>query len=1197
MPPKLKFVKAPIEAPIVEELPTKKNKTATDIPINADSIFEPKNEATIIKTNFNNGYVNFKVFAKAMHGGEIGDDAEMIADEVAEPGIEEKDTIIMDEVAKPGIEEKDTMVMDEVAEPVVEEATNLLSNSIPKLQLSDLVTDADTKAGLISGMNAPISIVKVRKSACDTLVRELYQASKDNPNLMNEIKTIIKDRENDNTITNINGWLNYLMIAFEGANVNEKESINKDEEEKKEEKEVEKVPKQKFTLSRDNMNDTNTLILNADIIMFKIISSLFILFKTGSTDVIKKDAQIILYNFIVVSSVKEYLDVGQLYSILDKTYNNNISVDTTDPTKSYRKPMLETIDGAAARIVANQRLASYCNCKLDRNLDFASPSITVSFYIDNINVYKLATWFNNFNNTDSLFSDKYNTIKNNTTSPNDIINAFLQVLNILTDDFTPNNAVTIDIRYYFYASVACFLYESRNGIKHIKENLIELNFDSLCHDNEASKIYRMIMILIFILKNDTDKINFELTSMFPSTFKPNSKSKDELISDFVENNKSKTQNFQIYITKMLEQLLPEQVTIFLFLLNNDYHQIETGLYRRLKNKSCYVFEVLQQSKVIISPFQNSAHDAVERAQSLLPTLKDTNYIFPLYLLHQGVIIPRNTNCAIDTSLHHGASLSIYDINELNNNVYVTAVTRNDAANNNETMSTPITTDIVMPIYIKNFIQGEIGESFVYNNFIYNFNYGNKIDNILKVCPFDDTSICNQYYSIIRYLDPSKHFTFYLGKRGKAVEAKEVLITYMDNSFGDTLLTIAEKVNKEIRDMLSKLYKSCIDHKKTKMGESIQNGKTTFLNSFTGFIDKPVTPTHTNELKLTLVMLTFNFLYLTTILNPDDMKHAIPMITSFSNTKGGTGKRGPDGFIKYNLGTGKRGPDGFIKYNLGKVYQNLNIDQSTINKLNEIVTNFRSIIDKIRRNITDTPYAEEIEKKINVTDNLLIANYLTQNLKDNDYYNNSELKDYDNYDSNLIQDEQDGGKFSNQPDLISRSTFSFDKEQSTFPYRQDTIKIASAPTPTPAPTPAPAIETTAKGLISSTNLNDQTSQFTYDSLFGKYGFYMSIDSDGEYVLNVMDYEFEYKAYLKKYEPEKYLEKYQDNTNDNAESNLNDATNVEGGKRKTIRQKYYKRKTQKEHKKTNKKYTLKISNIKKSNIKMSNKRNTKRVKLHS
>ena len=320
-----------------------------------------------------------------------------------------------------------------------------------------------------------------------------------------------------------------------------------------------------------------------------------------------------------------------------------------------------------------------------------------------------------------------------------------------------------------------------------------------------------------------------------------------------------------------------------------------------------------------------------------------------------------------------------------------------------------------------------------------------------------------------------------------------------------------------------------------------------------------------------------------------MKHAIPMITSFSNTKGGTGKRGPDGFIKYNF---------------GKVYQNLNIDQSTINKLNEIVTNFRSIIDKIRRNITDTPYAEEIEKKINVTDNLLIANYLTQNLKDKDYYNNSELKDYDNYDSNLIQDKQDGGaasKISNQPDLISRSTFSFDKEQSTFPYRQDTIKIAPTPTPapapTPTPTPAPAIETTAKGLISSTNLNDQTSQFTYDSLFGKYGFYMNIDSDGEYELNVMDYEFQYKAYLKKYEPEKYLEKYQDNTKDNAESNPNDATNVQGGKRKTIRQKYYKRKTQKEHKKTNKKYTLKTSNIKKLNIKMSNKRNTKRVKLQS
>jgi hypothetical protein len=218
--------------------------------------------------------------------------------------------------------------------------------------------------------------------------------------------------------------------------------------------------------------------------------------------------------------------------------------------------------------------------------------------------------------------------------------------------------------------------------------------------------------------------------------------------------------------------------------------------------------------------------------------------------------------------------------------------------------------------------------------------------------------------------------------------------------------------------------------------------------------------------------------------------------------------------------------------------------------------------------------------------------------------------------NTTMDEKLGGRAiqdSAPENLIAKSTFPYEQNvTSKFSYQQDNVKkdwgsdtktAKSAATltfsePTLLQNVSPDLKTTAEGLTSSTSSTSSTNLLnpisqTYDSMFGKYGFYMSIDSDGEYVLNVMDYEFEYKAYLKKYEPEKY----QDNTKDNAESNPNDATNVQGGKRKTIRQKYYKRKTQKDHKKTNKKYTLKTSNIKKSNIKMSNKRNTKRVKLHS
>ena len=119
-----------------------------------------------------------------------------------------------------------------------------------------------------------------------------------------------------------------------------------------------------------------------------------------------------------------------------------------------------------------------------------------------------------------------------------------------------------------------------------------------------------------------------------------------------------------YLIELLKKLDPKQQKILLFLVETNADEIETGLFRRLMDKSCYVFEILQQSSVIIVPFQNSAHEAVERAQLGLPEVEkndvenNLNKLFPLYLINQGVIIPRNTNCAIDTSLHQNASLSL-----------------------------------------------------------------------------------------------------------------------------------------------------------------------------------------------------------------------------------------------------------------------------------------------------------------------------------------------------------------------------------------------------------------------------------------------------------------------------------------------------------------------------------------------------------
>ena len=97
-----------------------------------------------------------------------------------------------------------------------------------------------------------------------------------------------------------------------------------------------------------------------------------------------------------------------------------------------------------------------------------------------------------------------------------------------------HKVILIPNSLYYMASVASFLHISsddistddgssasaapiRQGtsskINKLKNDLIECNFDSLCHDNADSSVYRIIMILMFILKNEEGKIRENLNMM------------------------------------------------------------------------------------------------------------------------------------------------------------------------------------------------------------------------------------------------------------------------------------------------------------------------------------------------------------------------------------------------------------------------------------------------------------------------------------------------------------------------------------------------------------------------------------------------------------------------------------------------------------------------------------------------------------
>ena len=226
------------------------------------------------------------------------------------------------------------------------EETPTTSVPLPKTDES-MTTDAEIN---MYGLKAPISIVKVRKAAWETLARSLIaNAAKPATKTItttgiytsdsNSITIFIQSNQGGLTYTQVNKSFNLSELSSVFANAYEDEGENSDEEDDATNLDdsglVDETKKSKKKgLTRENLNDRNVGMKNVDEAMLQIIFSLFLLSKINYVSEPNKwsiKAQDILLNFITVSSEKEYLDTGQLYAICEPTIEHNKKNEYTLP--------------------------------------------------------------------------------------------------------------------------------------------------------------------------------------------------------------------------------------------------------------------------------------------------------------------------------------------------------------------------------------------------------------------------------------------------------------------------------------------------------------------------------------------------------------------------------------------------------------------------------------------------------------------------------------------------------------------------------------------------------------------------------------------------------------------------------------------------------------------------------------------------
>jgi hypothetical protein len=160
----------------------------------------------------------------------------------------------------------------------------------------------------LRGISAPVSIVKIRKNAYQTLVRALFTYGEEiNVKPTAEgIYVFTTDKINDTRIIiNLNGIpsveFNVCSFGsiFDGAEENE--TYEDDQE--------------GGALTRKDLDDNFAPMLQLDQVSLQIILYLIQMYKTSGSPSSQR-AYNILRDFIIVASGKEYLDIGQLYAIL-----------------------------------------------------------------------------------------------------------------------------------------------------------------------------------------------------------------------------------------------------------------------------------------------------------------------------------------------------------------------------------------------------------------------------------------------------------------------------------------------------------------------------------------------------------------------------------------------------------------------------------------------------------------------------------------------------------------------------------------------------------------------------------------------------------------------------------------------------------------------------------------------------------------
>ena len=677
-------------------------------------------------------------------------------------------------------------------------------------------------------IKGPVSILKVRKLAANNLYESLTSNGK-NKDITNLIST---KNELELLLTNYNTNLQIYDAV--------KDTTDEGEDD-------ENIPRQgsaNVVSGRSALSDSTAKLLALDIIMFKLIYSFYKIIKTEKNLNPKsvEGLNYVVSNFIRVSSCKEYLDVGQLYAIIDLTVNNNIdwthskiksrinfirgagsetasesnNVINYAQLRKPRKPMLETHDGAATRIAANAGFTVYCANKISKYDFIQKKEITTlkdgCYYIDDKNVFLLCLLFSTDLEISNAVNQKFqmdSTIKiiknlgNNDTDDLKIIDCLYNVicsngglsnLKSISNALLINNKVLIVLhKAYYLASVAVFL-AKQNGIlspdgltlnqtqsdqttrlednvKQLKNNLINMNFDSLCHDNKLSNVYRFIMILMVLIKNDNDQVKKQIKEMGLS-LEDNNYDLPKL--NGVDEIKPQTEDFYKYLNddfKIFNALSKTATKV-------SCSEFEDNcLSRRLMKKSCYVFPISSgvcSDHVALSIFQNSSHIAYQTTTDELNKLQfDPSNKFPISSLHSAMMIPEYSNCAIDLPLPSHLSLSRVNALGIDSfDVWVTPVTQNDAAaqimrysrydGKPTCMEIPIAKSI-LTTNDKNeryeFLDNKMVYKFVgdYNDFLaHNKPSYEEAKPKITECPTEFKNLCPYYFNLISNIDNLKY---------------------------------------------------------------------------------------------------------------------------------------------------------------------------------------------------------------------------------------------------------------------------------------------------------------------------------------------------------------------------------------------------------------------------------------------------------